>query len=149
MIPSIDSDLSLIRDRYNILVSTEKNGQGSIIRDDNHLGSIINKMKNISGDYTYMYLDTSDENGTMNYYRLRYALVPAKSLKYQYYGYQPFDEELYTRLIQQFEVDYLIVHRDNGFLEYLGEPYRNQENAVFRITNKSTGELRSRVELVN
>ncbi|MBT2763308.1 hypothetical protein [Paenibacillus sp. ISL-20] len=148
-IPSIKGDFVLVKDRYNIIVDAERKNYQNIIRDDYELQDLISIMENINDkEYTYMYIDLSDEQGTMNYYRMRYSLLPAKSVKYQHYGYQPFDEKLYRDLIKQFKVDYIVVHKDNGILDYLGEDYINKENIVLRLLEKSYSDLRSGIEII-
>ncbi|MGG1649785.1 hypothetical protein [Paenibacillus sp. NRS-1780] len=143
--PSLFSKLKLIQDRAEIIVTAESKDYDNVIRDDEKLNELKEKIYNLSEkeQFTYMYIDEANDEGTMNYYRLRYLLLPQKSVKYQYYGYIDFNDKLYSDLIKQFSVDYIFIHKDNGILRYLG--IEGEKDAVIKIKYKNADNLFSQI----
>lgn len=147
-VPTFIDKINLIADRIPIITSADSSNYKNVIRDDVQLDSLIKQAKAQfkDRDSTYLYIDLSDDAGTMNYYRMRYALLPFKSVKYQYYGYEDFNEELYVKLIQEFDVDYILIHKNNGILEYLGDDYKDREDIIIEVNNKSATNLLSQLQ---
>lgn len=152
-IPSLNGNIKSIVIKSKIILNAEKSNYSNTISNVTGLENIINNFSLSLKDNKegiYMYIDSSDEQGTMNYYKMRYYFIPAKSVKYQYFGYQSFSEELYVELIQRFSVEYIVVHKDNGILNFLSIPTNNtsNEDVVIKIINNKAEKLSDMIKKV-
>jgi hypothetical protein len=142
-LPNLQGYIETINNRLPIILNAEKTNYSNTIKNDEPLQNLINKFNSLNPkpDSTYIYIDLGTEEGTMNYYRMRYNLIPMRSVKYQYFGYQPLSEEDYIRLIKEFDVNYFLIHRDNGLLSYLDSSLSGREDVIFFVNDHNETSL--------
>lgn len=146
--PNLRNYLVTIGNRIPIIVNAQADNYENTIGNNQKLQYLINKFNKIkpSLDSTYIYIDLADEESTMNYYRMRYEFIPMKSVKYQYFGYQILEESDYIRVINEFSIDYILIHRNNGILAFIDPFMADKEDIIFKVENKNGEVLRDMVK---